>query len=289
MIHQLQVFVNLSMKFITGLVSYLSLVHDIEMRPDHFTFCAITNTLLLMSTTSSILFILQMTFGRFYSIIRPNKAASFNTVTKAKITIVIIVIRSILFNIPHIFMSTNVGKECVPLGIGMEKVAAQLLYYATFIVNFALPFVLLLVMNSVIIYTLRTRSLKSFIRSNGQGQNDDQISKLKNSEKQIFILLLLVTFAFLILTTPGYAMILYDNFVDYTKLSQIICRLLPCLPHWAKTYYTNYGINFFLYVISRHKFRSDLIHIFKCNNHNSNKNEIYESTTKTTRMSSITK
>ena len=110
-------------------------------------------------------------------------------------------------------MSTNLGKECVPWGKGMEKVAAQLHHYATFIVNFALPFVLLLVMNSVIIHTLRT----SFIRSNGQGQNDDQISKLKNSEKQIFILLLLVTFAFLILTTPGYAMMLYVNFVDYTK------------------------------------------------------------------------
>ena len=230
-----------------------------------------------------------MTFGRFYSIIRPHKAASFNTVTKAKITIVIIVISSILFNIPHIFMSTNVGKECVPWGNGMEKVAAQLHYYATFIVNFALPFVLLLVMNSVIIHTLRTRSLKSFIRSNGQGQNDDQIFKLKNSEKQIFILLLLVTFAFLILTTPGYAMILYVNFVDYTKSPKSFADYYLVYHIGQKTYYTNYGINFFLYVMSGHKFRSDLIHIFKCNNHNSNKNEIYESTTKTTRMSSITK
>ena len=118
MIQPLQVFANLSMGFITGLASYLSLVHDIEMPPDHFTFCAITNSLLLMSTTSSILFILQLTFGRFYSIIRPHKAASFNTVKKAKITIVIIAIPSILFNIPPIFMSANVGKECVPWGEG---------------------------------------------------------------------------------------------------------------------------------------------------------------------------
>ena len=100
-------------------------------------------------------------------------------------------------------------------------------------------------------------------QSESQGRNEGQSSKLKNSEKQIFILLLLVTFAFLILTTPGYAMILYVNFVDYTKSPKSFAEYYLIYNIGQKTYYTNYGINFFLYVISGQKFRSDLINIFK--------------------------
>ena len=65
-----------------------------------------------MSTMASTLFIMAMTFERCYSIIRPHKAASFNTVRKAKIIIVCIIIFSILYNIPNLFFSTDVGTRC---------------------------------------------------------------------------------------------------------------------------------------------------------------------------------
>ena len=269
-----------------GLASYLNLVHDVEMPPDHLTFCALTITFLLMSTTCSILFILKMTFERFYSIIMPHKAASFNTVKRAKITIAIIVFSCILFNIPHMFTSTHVGKECVPWGSGMEKVVYQLHYYTSFFINFALPFVSLLIMNSVIIHTLRTRPLINVGRSKGQGQAEGQTTRLKSSEKQIYILLLLVTFAFLILTTPGYAMVMYVNFVDYTKSPRSCAEYYLVYHIGQKTYFTNYGINFFLYVISGQRFRSDLMNIFKCNHkQDSNVNVISDSATKSTQMS----
>ena len=141
------------MAIIVGFVSYLSLVHDIEMNPDHLKYCVIAGTIVLMSTTCSILFIVNMTFERFYSIIRPHKTASVNTVKRAKITVIIIVVSSVLFNIPHIFLMPHVGKECVPWGKGMEKVVAQFHYYASFLINFALPFVSLIIMNTVIIHT----------------------------------------------------------------------------------------------------------------------------------------
>ena len=273
--------------FFSALASYLNLVHDIEMPPDHLTFCALTITFLLMSTTCSILLILKMTFERFYSIIMPHKAASVNTVKRAKITIAIIVVSCILFNIPHMYTSTHVGKECIPWGRGMEKVIAQVHYYTSFFINFVLPFISLLIMNSVIIHTLRTRSIMNVVRSKGQGQNEGQTSKLKSSEKQIYILLLLVTFAFLILTTPGYAMVMYVNFVDYTKSPKSFAEYYLVYQIGQKTYFSNYGINFFLYVISGQRFRSDLINIFKCNRKTaSNVNMMSDSATKTTNISS---
>ena len=117
------------------------MVHDIEVPPDQFTYCVIAVTILLTSTTCSILFILQMTFERFYSIIKPHKAASVNTVKRAKIILAIIVISSVIFNTPHIFLTTHEGKDCVPWGRDMDRIPAQLHLYSSFTINFALPFV----------------------------------------------------------------------------------------------------------------------------------------------------
>ena len=105
-------------------------------------------------------------------------------------------------------------------------------------------------MNSFIIHTLRTRSVTNIAHLEGQGGTEGQASKLKSSEKQIFILLLLVTFAFLILMTPTYILILYVNLVDYTKSPETFAYYYLIFNIGHKTYYTNYGINFFLYVIS---------------------------------------
>ena len=226
--------------------------------------------MLFMSSTCSVLLILKMTFERFYSIIKPHKAASFNTVKRAKIAIVMIVVLGILFNVPHIFMSTHEGRECVPWAKGMESVIAQLHFYASFTINFAFPFVSLLTMNSFIIHTLRTRSMINITKSEGQGHNEGQTSKLKSTDKQIFVLLLLVTFAFLILTTPAYFLILYVNFVNYTKSPRSFADYYLVYNIGQKTYYTNYGINFFLYVISGTKFRSDLVNIFNCKHEQGN-------------------
>ena len=70
-------------------------------------------------------------------------------------------------------------------------------------------------MNSVIIHTLRKRSKTNLMGSGGQGQSQEvegQDTKNKQSEKQVFTTLLLVTFTYLILTIPGKLLIFYLNF-----------------------------------------------------------------------------
>ena len=79
---------------------------------------------------------------------------------------------------------------------------------------------------------------------------------------QVFAILLLVTFAFLILTTPTYVLVLYIMFVDYGKSAESFARFYLFYNVGHKTYYTNYGINFFLYIMSGQKFRTDLVKLF---------------------------
>ena len=116
-------------------------------------------------------------------------------------------------------------------------------------------------MNSVITHTLRQRSKLNFMRSEEQGKNDDRNSKNRNSEKQMYSILFLVTFGYFILTIPGKALRFYLTF--YKEHSAKYYAGLHLLDQvGGKLYYTNHGINFFLYVMSGQKFRTDLKNMF---------------------------
>ena len=249
---------------------YLNQVHQVDMFLDTERHCTVAATCVWIFTMCSTLLIVSMTFERFYSIIQPHKAASFNTVKKAKISIISIVIFSLVYNIPHVFVTSSQGTQCVPYGKSFNLTIVQVHYWFSFVINFAFPFVFLLTMNSVIIHTIRKRltddvvtKLRIQYPSKGEGHgNKGQGQGMKSSEKQIYIILVLITFAFLILTTPTYAMFLYANIVDYTKTPESFAAFSLFFSVGEKLYYTNNGINFYLYVMSGQKFRHDLVNLF---------------------------
>ena len=235
----------------------LVFVHIIDSLPSKFWYCDIWVMLSWMLSLCSTLFILNMTFERFYSIIKPHKAASFNTIKRAKITILGIVCVSIAFNLPHSFVTTRVGFSCIPFGKAGVYVWVKFYYWLSLILNFFLPFVLLLIMNSVIIRTLQRRFL-------AHGRNEGQTSKKRNTEKQIFITLLLVTFGFLVLNAPAYSFFVYTQLYDFRKSPKAYAAYNFFVEIASKAYYTNYGINFFFYVMSGQKFRADLVRLVTC-------------------------
>ena len=146
----------------------------------------IAMVVLRSATLCSTLLMLSMTFDHFYSITRPHKAASFNTVKRAKITKLSIIIFGISFNVPFIFIIIYQVGECVP---DLSEPAKMVYYWLNYVVQFAIPFVSLLTMNSVIIHTLRKRTSNN-LRIEGQTCNQGQ--KMKTSVKQIYVILLLV-------------------------------------------------------------------------------------------------
>ena len=238
---------------------------NVPMPPNQFCFCILATPTFFVTTMCSTFSILSMTFDRFYSIIRPHKSASFNTIKRAKVTIASIVALSIVYNFPHFFLASPHQTQCVPYAKA-GGILGQLYYWLSFVIQFGLPFVSLLIMNSVIIHTIRKSfNIKGKKTGNeeGQGQGEGQS---KSSEMQIYVTLLLVTFSFLILTTPAYAYFLYVNFFDYTKTVYRYAGFYLLGHASQKALHTNYAVNFFLYVISGQKFRGDLVKLFKCNN-----------------------
>ena len=170
-----------------------------------------------------------MTFERFYSILRPHKAASFNTVKRAKITISCIIVVSIVYSLPHLFITSASGRTCLYFLKGMAYLSGRIYYFLNYVVGLGIPFISLLVMNCVIIYNLykRPKFLTNKSDSLGEGQNEDQGPKviakvtakvteiLNIQEKQIIMMLLVVTFSFLILMIPPFSLNFYSEFVDF--------------------------------------------------------------------------
>ena len=162
------------------------------------------------------------------------------------------------------FVITNSGRECVP---DLSILAKTFYFWLSYVVQFVIPFIMLLIMNGTIIHVIRTRSLlRTENKGKGQDQGQGQLNKIKSSETQIFAILLLVSFSFFILITPLYAFIVYSMVVDYTKSAYDFAVFYLFYNVMHKMFYTNNAINFLLYVISGKRFRTDLINLFKCRN-----------------------
>ena len=117
-------------------------------------------------------------------------------------------------------------------------------------------------MNCIIIHTLRKRTESNILRDLAQGKNPDQPSKIQQSEKQVYIILLLVSFTLLVLHIPVNVMIFYINYVPGS--TAYYHAGVHLFYHVAeKAYFTNHAINFILYVLSGQKFRKDFIQLFK--------------------------
>ena len=250
--HQFSSWYNPDIFLFSGFTIYLSMDHYVKFPPNPFWYCSIIITVLFMTMLVSSLLLVAMTFDRFYSIIRPHKAASFNTIRRTRIVIICTVLFSIVFNIPHLFVSDNEGFQCTPFGRANTQVYGKFFYWFSSIVGFALPFVLLLSMNSVIIHRLRTRSVVTQKEVQESGKSG------KGSDTQFFIMLLLVTFGFLVLVTPAYILFLYVIIVDYLASPKEFARYYLFHNFAQKFRISNHGVNFLFYVISGEKFRSDL-------------------------------
>ena len=239
-----------------------------DMPPNQEWYCNIVGFFMNWASLCSTMFILNMTFVRFYSITRPHKAASFNTVKRAKITIVCVIIFSMVYKIPNFFNMAYSGRNCLAHAKYIHTLLGQMYYWVSLLVYFGIPFVFLLAMNTVIIHTLTTRSMKVQRVSKGQGQIEGQgptaEQSTKNSEKHIYITLLLVTFGFMTLVTPGYIMVFALRSINVRSSAYTYAWYYLCYHIGQKTNSTNYGVNLFLYVLSSNKFRSDLVQLFRC-------------------------
>ena len=255
----------------SALVSYLEENVGVAMPPNQRWYCILQVFFNYFSFLCSGYVLIAMTFERFYSIVRPLNAASFNTVKRARIIIISIFLLGFSYCVPFFVISGNDGKICIVNKFASDNVIGEIHYWLTEFLSFIFPFLSLLTMNSVIIHTLKKRSLLRLLESEVEGQNDVTNFKMKHSEKQICTMLLLVTFAYLILNILTRALILYLNVSSGGDTPYYYAGFHLFYQIGDKSSVTNHGINFFLYAMSGQKFRTDLRNLFSSKHSNRNK------------------
>ena len=237
-----------------------------DLPPNQFWYCRLLMFEYFSSFLCSAYLLVAVTFERFYSIIKPHKAAAFNTVKKARIIIICIFFISYLYGIPFLLIGSTNGPECVPNKYASDNGLGETYYWLTEILSLMIPFVSL-IMNSIIIYTVKNRSEQNLSESTSQGQTEGQSEghnvKVKNPESQITNTLLLITFIFLILNIPAGFLIYYLTFTSGGS-PKYYAGLYLAHQTGRNAYFTNHCINFFLYAISGQKFRTDLKKLFVC-------------------------
>ncbi len=231
---------------ISGVAGYVTTVHNVFLPPGPDSLCPVLMFCWFSASLSSTLLIISMTFDRFYSISRPQKAASFNTVERASLTAVCAVTFSFSFNTPHLLATTSNNFECLLYSSNKYQVH----YWMSFEISFVIPFASLLTLNSCIIFLLHQRSKRG--------------TRLKTVEQQTSVILFLVTFGFLILMTPSYIFFLSVMLLDFRSSASKLAAYNLFYHFAQKTANTNYSVNFFFYVLSGSKFRSELTSLLKC-------------------------
>ena len=154
--------------------------------------------------------ILAMTLDKYIAIKWPHKATTYSTPRRTKWIIFGLHICVLIYNVPHLFLSSTVGNMCV--AYSNSSVISRMHSWFSFALNAIIPFTLLIHMNNVIIKTIKN-SRKMFTGSDSNTRSEAKHKTMKSAENQVTIMLLLVTTLFLILLGPTYIRFIYVAFV----------------------------------------------------------------------------
>ena len=222
--------------------------------------------LVIFSLQCSTYLVLAMTIDKYAAIKWPHRAATYSTPTRALSICFGVIMCALCYNVPNLFAITLIGNRCIAYVLGGLK--TKIYSWISFLVNFIIPFSMLIHMNHAIVKAVRN-SQKMFrtntdiaISKKDQGMDRRQRT-MKSTENQLTVMLLLVTILFLILLFPTNIRFIYSTFVGRdTPFKYATSSLIYELTY--KMYSTNSGINFFLYCISGERFRNDLKQIVCC-------------------------
>ena len=211
----------------------------------------------------------------------PLKYTSICTATRARWTTCIIFVSMLVYNTPYAFYAKVVGKNtCASLAV--KSKSSTIYAFFSLALNCFIPFSTLMVLNCLIIYTTRSRA-KMFKRDHSAGSTQSGKSAKKSStsssksrDNQLTAMLILVTFALLVLTIPQYMRYLVFSIINYRNDPQLYATYILVYHSSQKTAFVNNAINFFLYCFSGSRYVVILVDIVPYINISSKFPEILE-------------
>ena len=203
-----------------------------------------------VSSTFGAYEIILMTLDKAIAITIPHKAASICTANRAKLFSVLNFIFSAIWYSPHLTLSWHkqIGNSC--MRNNTKGLFVTVHTYFTLVLFPLLPFIFIITANLIIIRSVwKRRRLAS--------------SNQTSSEVQLTIMLILVSLVFVILLLPMQIWASYYFFAAWKTPNEFAkSRLIFYITKGLVN--MNYGVNFFLYLVSGRKFRKDLLELLHC-------------------------
>ena len=217
----------------------------------------------LTAQTCSIYTTVAFTVERYIAVCMPLKAAKMCTVSRARKTILTIIVLSIIYNIPRMLefktvvfvdeTTNTTTAQYVFTDLGSNSTFRHIYFiYMQLVVMLAIPFVLLAVLNTLLI-----RAVKRSEMTTGK------VNTKTKKENSLTIMLIAVIVVFMICQVPSIA----DNIFMATlsqelQLSPVYVKF-TCIS--SLMVIMNSAINFYLYCVFGKKFRRVFCRIFcKC-------------------------
>ena len=273
---------------------YFAFIHnEVLSYSNRMIMCRALVFVLAATIMCSTYIIVSMTLDRLVAVQWPLKALHWCTTKKAKLTIMTIVMLCPMFKMPYIWYSGSLASSNVCSSFRGEQTTLLVAYYwiNTVVANY-IPFCSLLIMNGLIIHSIKRRrsnfnktsrsgaasssgtSERTAVRSitNADGSNGASISnqnigkrRLGSTKKtkpvsdgNVITMLLLISFSFLICSAP-----MYVNYIVYMMVDRFASPkaygLFVLLNNLTLLLInTSCANNFYLYCMSGTKFRHDL-------------------------------
>ncbi|XP_061164237.1 putative G-protein coupled receptor F59B2.13 [Saccostrea echinata] len=224
--------------------------------------CKISLFVIYWSMQCSSWILVCVVFERFLKIRFPLRYMRIVTIRKCVCLIILVMV--ILSGIDMHLLITNGIKtdgnetECTSLNKRYLQYDEYVFIWIDFTFLSALPFLLMISMNVVMIRVLRQS--RQFRRNTVQ--NSTTTNRMNRFDRRLTIMLLVTSIYFLSTTAPIAVYFIVDSYVDVkSKYMQAVKDLI-----WASFYlfqFTNYAMNFILYNLSNQRFRKKLLGILK--------------------------
>ncbi|ESO90695.1 hypothetical protein LOTGIDRAFT_163961 [Lottia gigantea] len=229
--------------------------------------CGLVFFLFYFGIHLNVLLMVTMTIERYLAIRFPLKAPGWFTIRKARVAILVEVLVVVSLDCHNFFtramIETDDGNStiCSPSGETNAYFLGKIWPWIDSVWYCYLPLACLCILNVFIISNIRKagrfqRQMTQSSTTGSEGRN-----KAKNNsgkERQITVMLLLVTFCFLILVGPMAMIIIIEKYywVRVTPYEQAVYHLVRTVLN--NMMYTNHALNFILYYISGQRFREQM-------------------------------
>ncbi|XP_052777447.1 galanin receptor type 2-like [Mya arenaria] len=254
--------------------NWIRFTWDVDIRLMSDTGCRLQVYVTYLSLHFSSWLLVAVTLERAISVILPHRVKLICTPKNAfAYTLILFLVLAALNTVNIVMYSLNGVKNlnCAPKTAEYRSFRDNIFEWIDLAVSFAIPFIILLAGNAVIIHHLqRSRSRRDQLMA-GQGDRQDASGRYSRSVSVLLISLCLI---FLVTMTPISAYLVYYP-IRYRQVEALYTR--DALAGWhsfqellfyhtvfSLLSYTNAALNFLLYVFSGTRFRSELVAMLSC-------------------------